>query len=257
MAVLVVSIVTPFVTPYFDYEKAMFEKEMKERQKPQPLYTSMKGLEEMKMTDRQVSALKKRAKRKKTKKRILAEMDATIGQKRIWVLREAFKKSIGEALPVMVSIGSYASIAKIMAGFNMTQTIAIGIVDLLDAFGRSGGQALYAFFIPIIGMLGSGLTGSTTTSNFLFGQLQVQTAIDLDLVGNDYNSVWEIAGDQIFGSTTGEIISPMNAVFSTLLLASRFKESVLMNRLLLMALIWGICCSLVSMLFIVPKGFIS
>jgi len=80
-------------------------------------------------------------------------------------------------------------------------------------------KALYAAFIPVIGMLGSGLTGSTTTSNFLFGQLQVETSIELGLIRPGYNSVWEIAGGQVFGASAGEIISPMNAVFSTLLLS--------------------------------------
>ena len=40
--------------------------------------------------------------------------------------------------------------------------------------------------------------------------------------GDDIVTVWEVAGDQMFGATAGEIISPMNAVFSTLLLAGRY-----------------------------------
>ena len=55
--------------------------------------------------------------------------------------------------------------------FEMTQALALRLVDLL-----SGAPALYGFFIPIIATLGSGLTGSTTTSNFLFARLQVRAA---------------------------------------------------------------------------------
>ena len=111
----------------------------------------------------------------------------------------------------MVSIGSYASLAKIMSQFQMTQTIAFAIVRVL-----SGMPAIYTIMIPIIGMMGSGLTGSTTTSNFLFGQLQVQTAIDLGIITATKNSVWEIAGNQILGATAGEIISPMNVRYHVL-----------------------------------------
>ncbi len=69
----------------------------------------------------------------------------------------------------------------------MTQTIALSIVDAL-----SGAPAIYALFIPMIGMLGSGLTGSTTTSNFLFAKLQVNTALKLGLIKAGHNSVYEI-----------------------------------------------------------------
>lgn len=139
-----------------------------------------------------------------------------------------------------------------MSKFNMTQSIAEAIVGWL-----SGVPGAYAAFIPIIGMLGSGLTGSTTTSNFLFGQLQVQTSIDLGLVSKNHNTVWEIAGAQILGATGGEIISPMNAVFSTLLLAGRFPESMLIKLVLKVFVVWMIGCILVSVIFIAPKGFIN
>lgn len=161
------------------------------------------------------------------------------------VYYKALIDSIMEALPVMVSIGSYASLAKVMSQFQMTQTIAFAIVRVL-----SGMPGVYTVMIPIIGMMGSGLTGSTTTSNFLFGQLQVQTAIDLGIITATKNSVWEIAAIQILGATAGEIISPMNAVFSTVLLSGRFPESDLIKLVIPIFIVWLMCCCLTSFLFL-------
>jgi len=67
-------------------------------------------------------------------------------------------------------------------------------------------------WVGTAGTLGSGLTGSTTTSNFLFGRLQVTTAKDLGLVAPGANTVYEIAATNILGASAGEIIAPMNAI---------------------------------------------
>lgn len=169
--------------------------------------------------------------------------------RRLWGLHRAFVGSIKEASPVMLSIGAYASLAKVMAGFSMTQTLANAIVDLLrDVPG------VFAAMVPVIGTLGSGLTGSTTTSNFLFGQLQVETCIDLNLITSTKNSVWEVAGAQMFGATGGEMISPMNAVFSTLLLGGRFPESELIKLCMPIFFVWMVFCMIWSVIFLVPEG---
>ena len=141
-------------------------------------------------------------------------------------LADAANEAFGEVLPVIISITSFASLAKLMGRFEMTQALALVLVDML-----SGAPGLYAFFIPIIATLGSGLTGSSTTSNFLFGRLQVNTAKSLNLiepsgclygglhgaVACTHNSIYKVGAAQMFGATAGEIISPMNAVVITLM----------------------------------------
>jgi len=71
----------------------------------------------------------------------------------------------------------------------MTQSIAEAAVS-----GLADAPAVYALVAPVIGMMGSALTGSTTTSNFLFGRLQVNTAKSLGLTANtspfDGQSLW-------------------------------------------------------------------
>lgn len=160
-----------------------------------------------------------------------AKREATL-QDRWNCLSTAFSDSAEEVLPVIVSITSFASLAKLMGRFEMTQAIALKIVQTLSSV-----PSLYAVCIPIIATLGSGLTGSTTTSNFLFGRLQVNTAKELGLIAPQgclygaekflgsgavactRNSVFEVGAAQMFGATAGEIISPMNAVVITLMVS--------------------------------------
>lgn len=168
------------------------------------------------------------------------------------VIKECFLEAFHESQSVLISITAFASMAKLMASFEMTQTIALTFVD-----GLSSTPSLYAFFIPFIGMLGSGLTGSTTTSNFLFARLQVNTAINLNLIRPGHNSIYEITAAQMLGSTAGEIISPMNAIVITLMRGVDKKESDLIKDLLPIAIMWMLLACVVSALFILPEGFID
>eukprot|EP01083_Nonionella_stella_P168600 569671_1 len=240
MTVLVVSILTVFIVPYTNKDDELEETLMHS----DPTEHNYKKGKTMKR-------LKRGLHKDATRLKVIEELyEDDINTKRKYVLVQAFKKSIGEALPVMLSIGCYASIAKVMAAFHMTQTVANGIVAALE-----DAPQVYVAFMPIIGMMGSGLTGSTTTSNFLFGRLQVTTALELGLIDakNGMNTIWEVAGAQILGATGGEIVSPMNAVFSTLLLASRFPESELIKMVLKLFGFWMIGCVVMCYIFMNTK----
>ena len=174
---------------------------------------------------------------------------------------EAFQ----EVLPVVVSITSFASLAKLMGRFDMTAALAQQIVAAL-----SGAPAVYALAVPVIATLGSGLTGSTTTSNFLFGRLQVNTAKELGLISPPgclfgaaahagavactRNSIYEVGAAQMFGATAGEIISPMNAVVITLMDGVGPPEADIIALVAPVAAIWTLACMAVSFIFIVPSG---
>ena len=94
-------------------------------------------------------------------------------------------EAAGDTSSIIISITSFAAMAKLMSSFGkyvqnfvlcwmillffffknkgMSQVLADAIVD-----GLKDTPAIYALFIPFIGMLGSALTGSTTTVfNFL------------------------------------------------------------------------------------------
>jgi len=170
------------------------------------------------------------------------------------IVKEAFHEAWSEVNGIFISVTCFAAMSALMSNFGMTQTIAQGIVKAL-----SGAPEVYALFIPVIGMLGSGLSGSTTTSNFMFARLQVQTAISLGLVrfasvdADPKNSVYRITAAQMLGSTAGEIISPMNAVVITLMEGVDLKESGLIMSVFPFAMAWLFFTMVTSLIFIAPN----
>ncbi len=120
------------------------------------------------------------------------------------VIKASLVEAFHESKPVVIAITAYATLAKVMSAFTMTQSIA---QFLVASFKNS--PAAYTLFAPLIGTLGASLTGSTTTSNFLFARLQIQTAIELKLVTPTSGSIWAVAGVQILGASGGELISPV------------------------------------------------
>jgi len=166
------------------------------------------------------------------------------------IVRQSAKSAWKDTKGILFSIGAFSSLAKLMALFGMTQRIALSLVSLLrDA------PTLYAAAIPVIGMLGSFLTGSTTTSSFLFAQLQAETAVELDLVTATRNSVYEIGAAQILGASAGEIISPFNAlVIVGLMKEVSMTEADLVKALLPVGGWWLLATMVLSLVFIAPPG---
>ncbi|MDP7265889.1 MAG: L-lactate permease, partial [Candidatus Thermoplasmatota archaeon] len=174
------------------------------------------------------------------------EIEENVKKVRIDVLAHAIhpRKMINRALlntakdvaPILLAIVTFIAMANIMRYFNMTSSIAINIVKLV-------GDA-YVFFIPIIGMSGSALTGSTTTSNVLFGGLHIEAATRLGL------PTVKVAAAQVLGSSAGEMISPMNAVVIATAIGLKNKESILIKRLLPTFAFWLLLCTIISVVFV-------
>lgn len=177
------------------------------------------------------------------------KQDANTNKNRRAVLATAFREAVADVLPVIASITAFAAIASLMDRFSMIQVVADFLVD-----GLSSAPALYALLMPFIGTLGSGLTGSTTTSNFLFGRLQATTAKQLELVQLSVNSVYEVAATNILGASAGEIVAPMNAVVITLMKGIGGTEARLIKAVMPLACAWLVATMVVSLLFLVPPG---
>jgi lactate permease len=75
------------------------------------------------------------------------------------------------AFPIL-TIASVLAVAFLMNYSGMTSTLGL-------AFAATG--IAFPFFSPLLGWLGVMLTGSVTSSNALFGNLQVVTAASLDM----------------------------------------------------------------------------
>ncbi len=101
----------------------------------------------------------------------------------------------------IVTVLSIVILAKVMGYSGMTGSIAS---TLAAVSGR-----LYPLVAPLIGALGTFLTGSDTSSNVLFGNLQSQTAAQLGM-----SREW-IAAANASGATAGKMISPQSISIAT------------------------------------------
>lgn len=80
-----------------------------------------------------------------------------------------------------------------------------GMIDTLALAAAQTGPA-WAVLAPSVGLLGTFITGSATTSNILFTQLQLSAASALDL------SPVVMVAAQGFGSAVGNVIAPHNII---------------------------------------------
>ncbi|MPZ59839.1 MAG: hypothetical protein GEU93_00810 [Propionibacteriales bacterium] len=95
------------------------------------------------------------------------------------------------AAPVLM----LTSLAAVLVDSGMMATFAVGASE---AMGTS-----YALLVPVVGALGTFVTGSTLTSNALFGPLQHQVATRLDL------DTAVFLGAQTAGGNVGNAIAPV------------------------------------------------
>jgi len=124
--------------------------------------------------------------------------------------------TIRQMLKTIATVTSLVSLSKVMGMSNMIHAISEAISYL------TGG--LFPLFSPLIGGLGTFLTGSDTSSNILFGELQKQTAIK---IGS--NASW-IAAANASGAAVGKMISPQSISIATTAAALSGKEGNILAR---------------------------
>ncbi|WKC58152.1 lactate permease LctP family transporter [Borrelia sp. P9F1] len=120
------------------------------------------------------------------------------------------------------------SISRLMTHSGMIKDIADGISILTGT--------LYPLFSPLIGALGTFLTGSDTVSNILFGPLQIQIAENISA-----NPYW-LAAANTTGATGGKMISPQNITIATTTAGLIGQE----GRLLSKTIVYALCYTIIS-----------
>lgn len=112
-----------------------------------------------------------------------------------------FGKTIKQMGKTAITVCSIVGLAKVMGYSGMITSIAMVLVAVTGGF--------YPLIAPIIGALGTFVTGSDTSANVLFGELQVQAA---GSIGAD--PFW-IAAANMAGATAGKMISPQSIAVAT------------------------------------------
>lgn len=116
--------------------------------------------------------------------------------KQVKDLIETFGATIKQLVPTIVVVSSIVAMAKLMGYSGMTSIIAVSLASI-------AGKA-YPFIAPLVGALGTFVTGSDTSANILFGPLQKQTALQIGA-----NPTWLAAANTV-GASAGKMISPQS-----------------------------------------------
>lgn len=130
------------------------------------------------------------------------------------ILRRAVKKTV----PSSVAVIGFIVTSKVMGCSGQVSVLAEGIVSVLGVG--------YAFFAPIVGLLGAFMTSSNMASNILFAEFQMTTAELLGL------SVPGILGAQTAGGAIGSAICPGNIVLGTSTTGQTGEEGTVLGKVL-------------------------
>ncbi|SES96923.1 L-lactate permease [Prevotella sp. kh1p2] len=113
----------------------------------------------------------------------------------------------------IITIVCLISLASVMNYSGMIAAIASGLVAITGS--------LYPLFAPLIGAIGTFVTGSDTSSNILFAKLQANVAGQLGMTGqgsffgvSGSEQNWLIAANTT-GATGGKMISPQSIAIAT------------------------------------------
>ena len=136
----------------------------------------------------------------------------------------------------VVTICCLVAMAMLMNNVGMTNDIANGLVMLTGV--------AFPFFAPLIGSIGTFVTGSATNANILFGKLQATAATDLGLVnqgtffgvsGSETN--W-LAAANCAGSEGGKLLSPQSIAIATAACDMEGQDGDIMRKTMPFAIFW-------------------
>lgn len=133
-------------------------------------------------------------------------------------------QSIKQLTKTMVIVASIVALSKVMSYSGMIGTIAVSLVAVTGGF--------YPVIAPIIGSLGTFITGSDTSANVLFGELQVKAANNLNM-----NLYW-LAAANMSGATAGKMISPQSIAVAAVAIGLEGEEGTLLKAVMKFCLLY-------------------
>lgn len=140
-------------------------------------------------------------------------------------------KTIKQMSKSAITILAIVALAKVMGYSGMIKSIAVVLVAVTGSF--------YPLIAPIIGALGTFVTGSDTSANVLFGGLQVEVAKSLHM------SPYWLAAANTGGATAGKMISPQSIAVAAAATGLSGSEGKILNATLKFCLVYVIVLGLV------------
>ena len=133
----------------------------------------------------------------------------------------------------------------------ITVICLVGLSTIMDTAGMiaviatalaTATGSLYPLFAPVIGCLGTFITGSDTSSNILFGKLQASVAGHIN-VSPDW-----LSADTV-GATGGKIISPQSIAIATSASNQQGKEGEILKAAIPYALAYVVITGVIVFIF--------
>lgn len=154
--------------------------------------------------------------------------------------RAAVRRTIADTnrrlVPVAGALLAMVTIAQTMSQSGMTG-------ELAAAAGRSGD--IWPVFAPVVGALGTFVTGSATASNLLFTDFQISTA-----EATGYSAL-TLSGAQGFGAAVGNIVCPHNLVAAAATVGLAGEEGRVLRRTLPIALVYLVAGGLLALVLVI------
>lgn len=125
----------------------------------------------------------------------------------------------------MITIGSVVALAYVMG--DSGQTLALGLFF-------AGAGALYPFLAPILGWIGTYVTGSDTSANILFSSLQSGVGAEIgpgSHLGTESMRAL-LVGSNAAGGVVGKMISPQSLTIAATAIGIAGAESTILRRII-------------------------
>lgn len=118
-----------------------------------------------------------------------------------------------------------------------------GMISVIATALATATGSLYPLFAPVIGCLGTFITGSDTSSNILFGKLQASVAGHIQVSPD-----WLSAANTV-GATGGKIISPQSIAIATSASNQQGKEGEILKAAIPYALAYVVITGIIVFIF--------
>ena len=165
---------------------------------------------------------------------------ALIQQRSLRGPTSALRRAVGQVGPVVVALVAMLGLSRVM--------VAAGMIDTLAQAASDAAGDSWPVFAPMVGGLGTFITGSATASNILFTDFQVATAGTLGL------SILPLVGAQGFGAAAANMIAPHNVIAAAAVVGETGKEGAVLRTTLWISLAYLAAGGVVSLLFVSLAG---
>lgn len=154
---------------------------------------------------------------------------------KIWELFAVLWNTVKQLKKTFITVICLVSLSTIMDTAGMISVIATALAVATGS--------LYPLFAPVIGCLGTFITGSDTSSNILFGKLQANVAGHIQVSPD-----WLSAANTV-GATGGKIISPQSIAIATSAGNQQGKEGEILKSAIPYALAYVVITGVIVYIF--------